>query len=112
MRSLRDLTPSHSPLLRKIRSVASQIVAEKYGLGSVDDQGKKVRCFLHYHPSYYHLHVHVLSADYTSHAGAIVGQAHLLDDVIDLLELGVEMKQRTIGCALGARHELLDVLRG
>ena len=54
--------------------------------------------------------MHVLSADYTSHAGAIVGQAHLLDDVIDLLELGVDFQERTIGYALGYTHELHFVM--
>lgn len=114
LRSLRDLTRAHIPLLRKIRIIAARVVAEEYGLGSshLDNGREKIRCFIHYHPSYYHLHVHVLSADYTSHAGAIVGQAHLLDDIIDLLELGIDMKSRTIGCALGSRHELLGILRG
>lgn len=114
LRSLRDLTRAHVPLLRKIRTVAAQVVAQEYGLGTVEgsDAREKIRCFIHYHPSYYHLHVHVLSADYTGHAGAIVGQSHLLDDIIDLLELGIDMKSRTIGCALGSRHELLGILRG
>lgn len=66
---------------------------------------------MHYQPSYYHLHVHVLSVDYTSHQGAIVGQAHLLDDIIDLLEMGVRFEERTLGYAIGERHELVGVLR-
>lgn len=39
---------------------------------------------IHYPPSYYHLHVHIYHIKST---GYQVGQAHLLDDVIDNLEL-------------------------
>ena len=39
---------------------------------------------IHYPPSYYHLHVHIY---HITASGYQVGQAHLLDDVIDNLEL-------------------------
>lgn len=58
-----------------------------------------------------HLHVHLLSSDYTSHPGSIVGQAHLLQDVIDLLELGVDFKKRTLTYSLGSRSPLLAHLQ-
>lgn len=58
-----------------------------------------------------HLHVHILSSDYVQHSGAIVGQAHLLDDVIDLLHLGIDMTQRTLTYALGDQSDLLPLLR-
>lgn len=134
IRSLRDLRREHVPLLRKIAAAAEKVAAEQYGLtiplptqggadgGSANSNGRpehhnpptapsaihtgKLRCFIHYPPSYYHLHVHVLSADYTSHPGAIVGQAHLLEDVIDLLELGVDFTQRTLGFHVGVRSDL------
>lgn len=57
-----------------------------------------------------HLHVHVLASSFTSHPGAVTGQAHLLDDVIDLLKLGIDMKQRTLGYSLGTNSKLWDVL--
>lgn len=41
--------------------------------------------FLHYQPSYYHLHVHIVSLTNEGFAGADVGKAHLLDDVISLV---------------------------
>ncbi|KAE8223817.1 hypothetical protein CF319_g3208 [Tilletia indica] len=111
LRSLRDLTPQHIPMLQAMRDVAQQIAQDRYGVKPGKGVGSSsVRCFIHYQPTYYHLHVHILHASYISHPGAIVGQAHLLDDVIDLLELGVDFGKRTLTYALGERHELWSVL--
>jgi m7GpppX diphosphatase len=55
-------------------------VTEKYGV-----KRGAVRLFLHYQPSYYHLHVHIVSLANEGFAGAEVGKAHLLDDVISLV---------------------------
>lgn len=110
--SLRDLTKDHIGMLQNIKDQASKVAFEKFGLAGVQE-GKpdgNVRCFLHYHPSYYHLHVHILAASFTSHPGAVVGQAHLLDDVMDLLRLDVDMKQRTLGYSLGTNSKLWSVL--
>lgn len=107
---MRDLTKAHVPLLESIQEAASKVAQDKYSLHSQDGFGGKLRCFIHYQPSYYHLHVHILSSDYTSHPGAIVGQAHLLQDVIDLLNMGVDFKSRTFGYALARTHELYEVL--
>lgn len=125
IRSLRDLRRRHVPLLRKIAAKAEQVAAEKYGLSDPQNQargdvaespraslGGKLRCFIHYPPSYFHLHVHILSADYTSHAGAIVGQAHLLNDIIDLLELGVDFTQRTLAYHVGVRSDIYNDVFG
>ncbi|PWZ00494.1 scavenger mRNA decapping enzyme [Testicularia cyperi] len=112
LRSMRDLTKDHVDMLRNIREQASRVAFERFGLTSrsPDQRQGNVRCFIHYHPSFYHLHVHILATSFTWHPGAIVGQAHLLDDVIDLLELGVDFKQRTLSYALGTNNKLWDVL--
>lgn len=52
-----------------------------------------------------------MSANFLTHPGAIVGQAHLLDDVISLLELGVDFKKRTLTYQLAEGHKLLAALR-
>lgn len=57
-----------------------------------------------------HLHVHILASSFTSHPDAVVGQAHLLDDVVDLLKLGVDMKKRTLNYSLGTNSKLWSVL--
>ena len=41
--------------------------------------------YLHYYPSYYHLHVHFNHVRYDSGMAA-VGKAHLLEEVIDNIE--------------------------
>lgn len=123
MRDLRPC-PEHINLLKKIRQAASQIATERYGLtmssnatvtGDAGSTAKvehlgKLRCYIHYVPSYYQLHVHILSSDFTSHPGAIVGQAHLLEDIIDLLELGVDFTKRTLGYAVSRESELFGVM--
>ena len=77
----------------------------------VDGSSSVLRCFLHYMPTYFHLHVHMLSANYVSHPGALVGQAQLLDDIISLLELGVDFRERTLGYALADGHPLLHAMQ-
>lgn len=50
---------------------------ERYGVR--DDQ---LRVYLHYMPSYYHLHVHFVHVKHDAGAGMAAGKAHLLSDVI------------------------------
>lgn len=98
LRSLRDLTRAHVPLLRAIRLAAEQAVVARWG---VPHGG--LRMFVHYQPSYCalravlcpiapqlttrtdHFHVHIVNANYAGTAGQSVGQAHLLDDIISLV---------------------------
>ena len=41
-----------------------------------------LRAYLHYQPSYYHLHVHFTHLRFSAPKSS-VGEAHLLDDIID-----------------------------
>jgi m7GpppX diphosphatase len=47
IRSLRDLTPAHLPLLRNIRQASEKAAIEKYGI----EKGE-LRFFVHYQPTY------------------------------------------------------------
>ena len=49
----------------------------KYGV-----RPEELRIYLHYQPSYYHLHMHFLHIKCDAGAGMAAGKAHLLDDVI------------------------------
>ena len=49
----------------------------RYGVAA--DQ---LRVYLHYQPSYYHLHMHFLHVKHDAGMGMAVGKAHLLSDVI------------------------------
>lgn len=114
LKTIRDLTKQHIPLLRKIQAAGAHVARDTFGLppASKDGSATPLRCFLHYMPTYFHLHVHLLSANFTSHPGALVGQAHLLEDVISLLELGVAFTDRTMGYAMADGHPLLHALQG
>ncbi|PKI84651.1 5'-(N(7)-methyl 5'-triphosphoguanosine)-[mRNA] diphosphatase [Malassezia vespertilionis] len=123
LKNLRDLTKAHIPMLRNIQKAGAQVATETYGLlkPSTDGTCSSLRCYLHYMPTFLyvlrrlftdesHLHIHILSVNYVQHPGAIVGQAQLLDDVISLLELGVDFQQRTLGYALTENHGLFRTL--
>ena len=58
-------------------SPCEQAIRNKYGLTA--DQ---LRVFIHYQPSYYHLHVHFMHIRRDAGAGMAVGKAHLLFDII------------------------------
>ncbi|KDQ10325.1 hypothetical protein BOTBODRAFT_36426 [Botryobasidium botryosum FD-172 SS1] len=112
IKSLRDLRKTHLGMLRSIRREAARVVREQWGVdGSVG-----LRLFVHYQPSYYHFHVHIVSVDYVGFSGMNVGQAHLLDDIISLLELdpgdGPSVFERmTLTYALGEGHALSQLIR-
>jgi m7GpppX diphosphatase len=108
IRSLRDLTKGHLPMLRHIRSAAHKAVQQNWGLGP-----GSLRLYIHYHPSYYQFHVHIVTANYSGFGGMSVGQAHLLDNVISLLELdpdeGPSVFQRmTLSYTMGEQHGLFN----
>ncbi|BGP25295.1 scavenger mRNA-decapping enzyme DcpS [Rhodotorula toruloides] len=119
IRSLRDLRARHIPLLRKIRSECERVAMERYGI----EKGE-LRFFVHYQPTYYHFHVHIVHLSYLAFSGITVGQAHLLDDLIDALELEVDashsggpapiqswFERRTFTYSLGVEHPLYALLK-
>jgi m7GpppX diphosphatase len=103
VKSIRDLNASHLPLLRNIAEKVGQFVEKTYGV-----EGHSLRMFFHYQPSYYHLHVHVVHTAYTSAPGIIVGQAHLLDQVIDNIAIidSNYYQRATLPFVLADNHEL------
>ncbi|KAJ6518739.1 scavenger mRNA decapping enzyme [Mycena sanguinolenta] len=117
LRSLRDLRAKkslgHIALLKSIRREASVIAREKWGI----EQGG-LRMYIHYQPSYYHFHVHIVNANYEAGFGMSVGQAHLLEDVISLLELDEQIPDRpgifekmTLTYGLGEQHRLYVAMK-
>ncbi|KAJ2726837.1 hypothetical protein GGI07_000348 [Coemansia sp. Benny D115] len=79
IKSLRDLTPEHLPLLKNIRE-KSAAAARVYGVPP-----EQLRLYIHYQPSYYHFHVHITNVNFEG-KGMLAGRAHLLDTVIDNIE--------------------------
>ncbi|KAI5449739.1 hypothetical protein NCC49_004104 [Naganishia albida] len=85
IRSLRDLEKRHLPLLRNIKRSSEDVVKRDFGLES-----NQVRLFVHYQPSYYHFHVHIVALENEGYVGLNVGKAHLLSDLISLLSLSAD----------------------
>lgn len=111
VKSLRDLRRMHVPVLKSIRKEATRVVKESWGL----EEGS-LRFFVHYQPSYYHFHVHIVHASLSMGLGMLVGQAHLLDDVIALLEIDLDggaqiFEKLTLTYGLGEQHGLFDGLK-
>ncbi|KDO27019.1 hypothetical protein SPRG_07731 [Saprolegnia parasitica CBS 223.65] len=75
IRSVRDLTGDHLPLLRNVRDQSLALIATKYGV-----ERNSMRIFVHYQPSYYHFHIHF--AHIKVPFGIFTGKAILLDDII------------------------------
>jgi len=111
IKCLRDLRKGHLGMLKKIRREATRIVKEKWGL----EQGS-LRLYVHYQPSYYHFHVHIVNANYVGVWGNTVGQAHLLDDIVSLLELDGDdgqsiLERMTFTYGLGDQHGLFESMK-
>uniref|UniRef100_A0A7N5JJE2 m7GpppX diphosphatase n=1 Tax=Ailuropoda melanoleuca TaxID=9646 RepID=A0A7N5JJE2_AILME len=107
IRSLRDLTAEHLPLLRNILREGQEAILQRYQV-----KGDRLRVYLHYLPSYYHLHVHFTALGFEA-PGSGVERAHLLEDVIENLECDPEhYQQRPLTFALRADDPLLRLLQG
>mmetsp|Transcript_21889 Transcript_21889/g.3634 ORF Transcript_21889/g.3634 Transcript_21889/m.3634 type:complete len:94 (-) Transcript_21889:13-294(-) len=51
-----------------------------------------IQMFIHYLPSFYHLHVHIVS--HGLNIGNFVGKAHNIEDVIDNIKMDSEYYQK------------------
>lgn len=101
IRSLRDLTAEHLPLLRNVQSRGIAAIKERYGIGA-----SELRIYLHYQPTFYHLHMHFA---YLRHdpPGINCEKAHLLSTVISNIELLSDYYQRvTLSYALKESDKL------
>jgi len=108
--SLRDLRKKHIGLLNAIRCEGENAVKQNWGLPK-----GSVRMYVHYQPSYYHFHVHIVNANSIGFLGMAVGQAHLLDDIISLLEIEPDngpgiFEKMTLTYGLGNQHGLYEAL--
>ena len=88
IKSLRDLDAKHLPMLRNIRDEGCRAIKEKYGLNE-----NQLRIYIHYQPSFYHLHVH-FNALSNEAPGIYCEKSHLLDTVIDNIELMPDYYQK------------------
>ncbi|XP_006901632.1 PREDICTED: m7GpppX diphosphatase [Elephantulus edwardii] len=107
VRSLRDLTSEHLPLLRNILLEGQEAILQRYQL-----KGSCLRVYLHYLPSYFHLHVHFTALGFEA-PGSAVERAHLLADVIENLECDSKYYQhRSLPIALRTDDPLFQLFQG
>ena len=106
VRSLRDLTAEHLPLLRNILSAGTAAIDRIYGVPA-----NELRVFVHYQPQFYHFHVHFTRLH--NDLGCQVERAHLLPDIISTLEAEplAYTQRKTLYYQLKANDALLGVLQ-
>jgi m7GpppX diphosphatase len=103
--SLRDLNGSHIDLLEEIRDVG---LGEIYRVYNLPDD--KIKIFIHYHPSYYRLHIHFVNIE-TVNGGTDISKAHLLDDVIDNISIIDDYyEKKTFTYSLNVDSELYRII--
>lgn len=108
IRSLRDLNVNHKTWLESINDKIRSVVAGHFEI-NVD----QLRLFVHYQPSYYHFHIHVVNIKHQGLGdGIAAGKAILLEDIIEQLQwLGEKgFKKKTITYVLGENHDLWKFL--
>ncbi|CCH58750.1 hypothetical protein TBLA_0A09660 [Henningerozyma blattae CBS 6284] len=107
IRSIRDLNSSHITWLKSIKNNIYVSFLKKYGHSNI--KPNQLRLFVHYQPSYYHFHIHIVNVKYNGLGNSITaGKAILLDDIIDLLEiLGCEgFMKKNINYIINEQHDL------
>ncbi|CDK26380.1 unnamed protein product [Kuraishia capsulata CBS 1993] len=106
--SIRDLKREHVNWLNGMQDEIKAGVAKYYGNKI---KGDELRIFVHYQPSYYHFHIHIVNISHPGLASTMsVGRAVLLQDVIDQLEyLEDGIASRTLTYALAENHKLWDL---
>ncbi len=80
--SLRDLKRRHVPWLRRLQGQIIAAATEKYrGL-----EADQLKMYLHYQPTYYHFHVHVVHVALEAGATQATGKAIGFESIMALLE--------------------------
>lgn len=105
--SVRDLNGSHLEFLQTLQETVKAITTKTFPVPR--DQ---LRLFIHYQPSYYHFHVHVVHVSHVGLGNGInIGKAILLDDVIENIKHVPDYYQkRTMYYVLGENHALWKIL--
>ena len=80
--SLRDLTKRQVPWLKSMRQKVLEATTKLFP--EVDED--QVKLYVHYQPTYYHFHVHVVHVMLEAGATQTVGKAIALENIISQLE--------------------------
>jgi m7GpppX diphosphatase len=107
--SLRELDNTSLQLLENIKSVCSNLINSgfNYKNNKIQLSKNKLRFFIHYVPSYWHLHIHIVSTDY-GYKGMSINEAHNLDDIIHNIKLDSDYyKNKTMHIIESYKHCLI-----
>ncbi|KAK4494229.1 hypothetical protein PRZ48_014527 [Zasmidium cellare] len=104
--SVRDLKKSHVPWLRHLRLTLAATATKLY-----DVEADMLKFYIHYQPTYYHFHIHIVHVNAEATGTQAVGKALGLDHVISQLEnlAGGDqagMQQVELSYTLGENSEL------
>ncbi|KAL9120937.1 MAG: hypothetical protein Q9187_002507 [Circinaria calcarea] len=105
--SLRDLNKSHVGWLQRVREKIIDSVVSIYS-GVEKDM---LKLYIHYQPTYYHLHIHVIHAHLEPNATQAVGKAFGLENLISQLEAmsgdsKAGMSDVSLTYVIGEAHDL------
>ncbi|KAL3236747.1 5'-(N(7)-methyl 5'-triphosphoguanosine)-(mRNA) diphosphatase [Nakaseomyces bracarensis] len=106
IKSLRDLRPEHQDWLNRLNSTLKTIIPACFNYAIHPDE---LRIFVHYHPSFYHFHVHIVNVKHPGIGEEMgSGKTVLLDDIIETLNyLGPEgYMKRNLTYVIGENHSL------
>lgn len=108
LKSIRDLRSEDRTWLKSLNNKIRSIVPACYNYALRADE---LRIFVHYQPSYYHFHIHIVNIKHPGlNDGIAAGKAILLDDVIESLNhLGPKgFMNKTITYVIGENHDLWE----
>jgi m7GpppX diphosphatase len=102
--SLRDVRGSHLAMLKGLLQECPKVIEKTYGISS-----DMIRCFFHYQPQFYQAHIHFTRVH--NEIGAQVERGHLVQDVIQNLEMDPDYyAKRTITYALRVTDPLYHLI--
>ncbi|KAK1783140.1 HIT-like domain-containing protein [Copromyces sp. CBS 386.78] len=81
--SLRDLKKKHVPFLRHMKKKFIEATTKVYP--SIEED--QLKLYVHYQPTYYHFHIHIVHVQLEAGATQAVGKAVGFDSIIETLEV-------------------------
>lgn len=106
--SLRDLKKKHVPFLKHMKRKFVEATTQVYYPDIEEDQ---LKLYVHYQPTYYHFHIHIVHVQLEAGATQAVGKAVGLDSIIETLEVmegdgEAGMEKLTMCYTLGEESDL------
>ncbi len=103
--SLRSLNKDHLELLENVRAKSLEAIEKKYGI-----KKNKIRAYLHYQPSFYHLHVHFTHIKFQ--IPGIPERNHQLNQVIENLKTDSDFYRKvTLQYAIKQNDPLFELYK-